>query len=146
MALETSLDCRSLALDHANRYSYSHPCTSKLASLLVFASGVSIPLGYEDLQQCPPKLFQAERLRDLGEPGCNLQGSSLNLPDGNTLGIGEVGVVQSQQFMSGDGSPSPEYLVVNWGIPGVGVSKIMSRETVSWATSDAGRWSIMNAT
>lgn len=100
---------------------------------------MSIPLGYEDLAQCPPDLFEAEDLRDLGEPGCNMQGSSLVLPDGTTLGIGEVGAVQGQQFMSGDGFQSPEYLVVNWGIPGVGVSKIMPEETVSWATSNAAR-------
>lgn len=116
--------------------------TLALAGLLLCScspGGVSIPLGYEDLAQCPPDLFEAEDLRDLGEPGCNMQGSSLVLPDGTTLGIGEVGAVQGQQFMSGDGFQSPEYLVVNWGIPGVGVSKIMPEETVSWATSNAAR-------
>lgn len=116
--------------------------TLALGSLLLCscsAGGVSIPLGYEELSHCTPELFEAEVLQDLGEPGCNLQGSSIVLPDGTTLGISEVGTVQSQQFMSGDGSQSPEYLVVNWGIPGVGVSKIMAGETVSWASSDAAR-------
>ena len=116
--------------------------TLALASLLLCScspTGVSIPLGYEDLVQCPPDLIEAEGLRDLGEPGCNLQGSSLVLPDGTTLGIGEVGAVQSQQFMSGEGAQSPEYLVVNWGIPGVGVSKIAPEETVSWATSEVAQ-------
>lgn len=102
--------------------------------------GVSIPLGHEDLPQCPPALIEANGLRDLGEPGCNLQGSSLVLPGGTTLEVGEVGAVQSQQFISSEGSQNSEYLVVNWGVPGVGVSKITSGETVSWATSDAARY------
>jgi hypothetical protein len=84
---------------------------------------------------------------DVGEPGCDLTGTSLTFAD-DTLGfavglppadgstpsltVPGVGAVLSQ----GDGD-GRELLIVNWGVPGVGVAAMEDQRLVAiWATSD----------
>lgn len=97
-------------------------------------SGVSVPPGFDGLDQCPPRSIAVEDLRAIGEPGCDLVGSSLTFPDGVSLPIYAVGEV----FSSSDSSArDDEHLIVNWGIPGVGVFTRDGDELLDlWATSD----------
>lgn len=97
-------------------------------------AGVSIPLGFEDLDQCPPRSIAVEDLRAIGEPGCDLVGSSVTFPDGVSLPIYDVGEVFSSSDSSAGGH---EHLIVNWGFPGVGVLTRDGDELLDlWATSD----------
>ena len=98
--------------------------------------GVSVPLGYDSLVQCEPRDIEAERMPEIGEPGCNLEGSSVIMPDGTQIILGQVGGVGSQQWFGSDGTGGTEYMSVNWGIPGAAVSKIGPTGAQSWATSD----------
>lgn len=94
--------------------------------------GVSIPPGAELLDPCTPRTFEVADLVAEGEPGCDLVGSSVHLPDGSWLGIREVGAVFSQQV----GTDAAEQRVVNWGVPGVGVSVVRDGVLVDlWASS-----------
>ena len=97
-------------------------------------AGVSIPPGSDAREQCPPRSIAVEDLRAIGEPGCDLVGSSLTFPDGASLPINAVGEV----FSSSDSSDGDhEHLIVNWGIPGVGVFTRDGNELLDlWATSD----------
>ncbi|MEU1970957.1 hypothetical protein ABZ477_04840 [Microbacterium sp. NPDC019599] len=97
-------------------------------------AGVSVPQGFDDLDQCPPRSIPVEDLREIGEPGCDLVGSSLTFPDGVSLPIYAVGEV----FSSADSSAgNREHLIVNWGTPGVGALTKDGDELLDlWATSD----------
>ncbi|WP_169583345.1 MULTISPECIES: hypothetical protein [Microbacterium] len=95
--------------------------------------GVSIPLGYESLDQCQPRSLAVENLRELGEPECNLAGSSLVFPDGYSLPTSNVGDVFSSTSSPGEHT----YLIVNWGVPGVGAFTVHGDELLGlWATCD----------
>jgi hypothetical protein len=110
--------------------------------------GVSIPPGAEDLAPCPVKQIPIGDLAAMGEPGCDLTGASLTFADEElafavgppaadgsapTLTIPSVGAVFSQG--NGDGR---ELLVVNWGVPGVGVALIEGGRLLAiWASSDS---------
>ena len=114
-----------------------------LAGLLAIAplsacapKGVSVPLGYDSLVQCEPRAIEAERMHEIGEPGCNLEGSSVIMPDGTQIRLGQVGGVGSQSWFGADGEGGTEYMSVNWGIPGAAVSQIGPTGAQSWATSD----------
>lgn len=109
--------------------------------------GVSIPSGAENLEPCPASQIPVGDLAAMGEPGCDLTGTSLTFggetlafavgpptADGSvpTLTIPSVGAVFSQ----GDGG-GRELLIANWGVPGVGVAAIEDRHLVAiWASSD----------
>jgi hypothetical protein len=96
--------------------------------------GVNVPLGSEELDQCPPRSIAVEDLHEIGEPGCNLVGSSLIFPDGQTLSIYGVGETFSSSY---SGAGEHDNVVVNWGIPGVGAYTQLGDELVDlWATSD----------
>ncbi len=99
--------------------------------------GVTIPPGWEDLVQCDASVIEAQTMDRMGEPGCDLRGSTIVLPDATAITVGEVGSTSSQQAFGPGGEAGPEYTMVNWGVPGVGVSKKGAGRTVSWATSDA---------
>ena len=87
-------------------------------------------------------------LAAMGKPGCDLAGTSLTFADETlafavgpptadgsapTLTVPSVGAVFSQ----GDGD-GRELLVVNWGVPGVGVAAIEDRRLLAiWASSDS---------
>lgn len=95
---------------------------------------VSVPLGFEDLDQCPPRSIAVEDLPEIGEPGCDLVGSSLTFPDGVSLPIYAVGEVFSSSHPS---AGDHEHLIVNWGVPGVGAFTKDGDELLElWATSD----------
>lgn len=76
-----------------------------------------------------------EDLGRAGAPGCDLAGSSLSLPDGmGTVTIPGAGEVFSQQTA---GTGAPQLLVVNWGVPGVGVATIGGGRLVDlWASTE----------
>lgn len=97
-------------------------------------TGVTIPPGSDQLKQCEPKALDVETLSSLGEPGCDLVGSTVRLPDGTALQIDEVGVVASHESPRDAGTT--ETLVVNWGVPGVAVSEIDENRLITqWASS-----------
>lgn len=93
--------------------------------------GVTIPNGSEELTRCDPQSISLADLAGDGEPGCDLEGSSVRASDGTILSIFEVGAVRAYQ---GDGY---EYTIVNWGVPGVGVSAVDDGTLVDvWASTD----------
>ncbi|MGC5172481.1 hypothetical protein ACLQ2Q_17740 [Microbacterium sp. DT81.1] len=114
------------------------------------ARGVSIPPGFEDLPTCPVAQVPISELSAMGEPGCDLAGTSLTFAedtlafavgppplDGGVpaLTIPSVGAVFSQ----GDGK-GRELLIVNWGVPGVAVAAIDDGRAVQmWASSAAAQ-------
>lgn len=96
--------------------------------------GVSIPLGSEELDQCLPRSIAVEDLREIGEPGCDLVGSSLIFPDGQSLQIYGVGEAFSSSY---SGAGEHDHLIVNWGIPGVGAFTRLGNDLLGlWATSE----------
>lgn len=104
-----------------------------LSACVAADRGVTIPPGYDQLEQCVPTTIDAEELSSLGEPGCDLVGSAVLLPDGTSLDINEVGVVSA---FGGASEPATEHILVNWGIPGVAVSVIKAERLVDqWQTS-----------
>jgi len=95
--------------------------------------GVMVPTGAELLEQCAPKILSVEDLRSRGEPGCNLLGSSVYLPDGPTLEVREVGAAFSHQSSS---TGSVEFQILNWGVPGIAVSTVDEGRLIDlWASS-----------
>lgn len=112
------------------------------------SGGVTIPSGSEDLPPCPVQRIPVEELSALGKPGCDLAGTSLVFENeaagfavgppstdssGPTLTVPAAGAVFSQG--NGEGR---ELLVINWGVPGVGVAAIEDERLLSiWASSDA---------
>lgn len=112
------------------------------------ARGVRVPPGAQGLATCSVAEIPIGELGARGEPGCDLVGTTLTFPDETaeyavgppssdgaapTLTIPAVGAVFSQ----GDGQ-GRELLIVNWGVPGVGVAAIESGRLVKlWASSEA---------
>lgn len=81
--------------------------------------GVTLPPGAEDLELCPVSEIEVTDLAAAGAPGCDLDGSTLRFPDGQRERIHTPGVVESTGFGPGG---DKIYMVVNWGVPGVGAS------------------------
>lgn len=95
--------------------------------------GVTVPTGAELLERCAPELLSVEDLASRGEPGCNLIGSSVYIPDGPTLEVRKVGAAFSHQSSS---TGSVEYQILNWGVPGIAVSTVDEGQLVDlWASS-----------
>lgn len=96
--------------------------------------GVTIPTGAELLERCAPELLNVEDLASRGEPGCDLIGSSVYIPEGPTLEVREVGAVISHQSTS---TGSVEYQILNWGVPGIAVSTVDEGRLIDlWASSE----------
>lgn len=93
--------------------------------------GVTVPPGWDQLAPCPIAQISIDDLSGIGEPGCDLTGSSLTFTNGSSaLTIPSVGAV----FSSGDGT-GRETLIVNWGVPGVGVATIDNHRLIQiWAS------------
>jgi len=114
------------------------------------ARGVSISPGSEDLSTCPVAQIPISELSAMGEPGCDLAGTSLTFAEDTlafavgppplgggapTLTVPSVGAVFSQ----GDGE-GRELLIVNWGVPGVAVAALDDGRAVQiWASSAAAK-------
>ncbi len=95
--------------------------------------GVTVPAGADLLEQCAPELLSVEDLASRGEPGCDLVGSSVYIPDGPTLDVWQVGTAFSHQSSS---TGSVEYQILNWGIPGIAVSTVDDGRLIDlWASS-----------
>ena len=103
------------------------------------AGGVSIPEGNENLQPCQHRVIPAAELSTLGEPGCDLEGSSVTTPDGRARAIGEVGGVASTSFGDPARNNEASTLIANWGVPGVAVSLITREGTETWARTETAR-------
>lgn len=108
---------------------------------IIFAScsprGVLIPPGSEDLLPCPPRVIPVEELREIGEPGCDLAGSSLVFPDDFVWPISEIGSAASFERVAQEKVLGVKYSMTNWGVPGVGVTRTLSgQETEFWASTD----------
>lgn len=96
-------------------------------------AGVLIPDGYDGLSQCEVRQYGVDELSALGEPHCDLEGSSVLFPDGTVAGIQEVGAVVVE---SDDALHGTEYHSVNWGVPGSAVAMIEDGTVHGvWATS-----------
>lgn len=88
--------------------------------------GVAVPPVPENFVSCEFRLIQAEELSGYGDPGCDLEGSSIVFSRGEYLEIGHIGsrggtVLPSRQ--------TREIRSTNWGTPGVGVT-IVDRGSV----------------
>lgn len=94
--------------------------------------GVTVPPGWDELEECDVMSVAAEDLAREGAPACDLAGSSLSFPSGmGMVTIPEVGEVFSRQV-----SGEPQILVVNWGVPGVGAASIDDGRVVDvWAST-----------
>ena len=97
------------------------------------ATGVLVPEGYEALNKCDVRQYGVAELPALGEPDCDLEGSTVLFPDGTLLKVQEVGSVLVE---TPDVAQGIDYHSVNWGVPGIAVA-IIQGGTVSgiWATS-----------
>lgn len=96
-------------------------------------TGVSIPAGWEDLAQCEVQQLRVEQLAAAGEPGCDLEGSSLIFPDGTTLVIEPVG---TNVGLQPDAARAIEFHALNWGVPGVGAALVKDGTVAAvWASS-----------
>ncbi len=103
-----------------------------LASCATGGQGVSVPEGWERLPKCPAATIAAEDLSTSASTDCDLEGSTVTLPDGTELAIGAVGDVRTHS--QGDGTTS---VVVNWGTPGAAVYAADGRRLMNvWSTSD----------
>lgn len=107
--------------------------------------GVDIPKGSENLQPCPQREIRVEDLPQIGKPGCDLAFSTVEFEGeyfdyaaggggGASVEIGPVGHISSPMKVV-DGK-TREVIVVNWGVPGVGVASIEDGKLRAiWATS-----------
>ncbi len=96
-------------------------------------TGVSIPEGSEDLAPCELQQLRVEALAAVGEPGCDLEGSSLIFPDGTILAIESVGTNVSLQP---DHTKAMEFHALNWGVPGVAAALVKDGTVAAvWASS-----------
>lgn len=96
------------------------------------SGGVTIPAGYEALEPCEPRILSVEELSVMEEPGCDLEGSTVVSPDGIGHLIGPVGNVGVNGFPMQD----LEYELVNWGVPGVTITRTAKGEPrTTWASS-----------
>lgn len=95
--------------------------------------GVTVPPGSELLEQCTPELFSVEDLASRGEPGCDLIGSSVRIPDGPIFEVREVGAAFSHQSSA---TGSVIFQILNWGVPGIAVSAVDGGQLIDlWASS-----------
>lgn len=105
-------------------------------SLLLSAcghEGVTVPPGANALTKCDVRQIPVEELASVGEPGCDLEGSSLLFPDGTTMEISPTGNVTGHQDSRFEGL---EFVIVNWGVPGVGAALVENLQLVDvWASS-----------
>lgn len=98
---------------------------------------MTVPAGGDDLDACPATTIAIEDLAAVGEPGCDLVGSTIALDDDLTLTVGSIGSVGSTATVSSDGDETSAVLV-NWGVPGVGVYTTRDgRLDRVWSTSPA---------
>lgn len=92
-----------------------------------------MPPGSDALSDCKVQQVRVVELAESGEPGCNLEGSSLLFPDGTTLEIAPVGNATGYEDSRSEGT---EFRIVNWGIPGVGASVTKDGHLVDlWAST-----------
>ena len=100
------------------------------------SGGVSVPPGAGDLEPCPVATIDVTSLAQMGEPGCNLAGSTLRFPTGEEFELGEPG--------SGGGITSSrmrthEVRAANWGIPGAGAVDITDGVVTVWGST---QWAV----
>jgi len=106
--------------------------TLLLASCAGGGQGVTVPEGWERLPDCPVATIPAEDLSTTGTSNCNLEGSSITLPDGTDIQIGAVGDVRTHS----EGNETTA-VVVNWGTPGAAVYVSDGKRLMNvWSTSD----------
>lgn len=99
-------------------------------STLLDPQGVLVPPGHESLRPCPIRVIAADDLDAQGEPGCDLTGSSIAI-DVMNFEIATIGASVGHCPSTG-----LEYQWNNWGIPGVGVAKIVDGQLVTiWAST-----------
>ena len=94
---------------------------------------MSIPAGWEDLARCEVQQLRVEELAAAGEPGCDLEGSSLIFPDGTTLVSEPVG---PNVGLQPDAAQAIEFQALNWGVPGVGAALVKDGAVAAvWASN-----------
>lgn len=96
--------------------------------------GVTVPDGAADLRPCPVRTIDVTALREMGEPGCNLEGSVLVFPNGREMTLGAPG----WNGGATDSSSGEWVRAAAWGVPGVGAAYITGRNVTVWgSTPDA---------
>ncbi|WP_144019026.1 hypothetical protein [Demequina sp. NBRC 110056] len=97
------------------------------------SEGVTVPPGADALDTCDSQRIEVVDLAGMGEPGCDLEGSSLVFPDGSTVEIEAVGNSSAFSTSSLEGV---EFYYGNWGVPGVSASVVESGQLVDlWAST-----------
>lgn len=112
--------------------------------------GVTVPPGYDALSTCTLTELPVSGLVNEGAPGCDLEGSSITFEDEDLEGRFDIDTIRTNP----DGAPAltisavgatsanedgqgRALLMVNWGLPGVGVALIDNGEVVEiWASTD----------
>ena len=100
------------------------------------SGGVSVPPGADELDPCPVATIGVTSLPQLGEPGCNLAGSTLLFPTGEEFEVEETGVAGG---MSSSRTPTHQIRAVNWGVPGVGAVDITDGVVTVWGST---QWAV----
>ena len=108
-----------------------------LASCSGGGVGVDIPLGADELAPCPATDIVVDDLGSGPAPDCDLAGSSIVFPGVASFGISDVGAVN--RYEGYDVAKGVSFHIVNWGVPGVGVSTSKDNKVVDiWgSTPDA---------
>lgn len=94
----------------------------------------AVPDGAEDLKTCSIRKIDVTALSEMGEPGCDLEGSILVFPNGHEMTLGAPGWnVGSTDSRSGEWVRAAA-----WGVPGVGAAYITDGNVTVWgSTPDA---------
>ena len=94
-------------------------------------SGVRVPPGAEELQPCPVRRIDVTTLGDMGEPGCDLAGTTLIFPGGKEILVGAPG-----WSGAATDSRSGEWVrAAAWGVPGVGAVQINGTTVTVWGST-----------
>lgn len=88
------------------------------------------------MDPCPVATIDVTSLPQLGEPGCNLAGSTLLFPTGEEYEVKDSGIAGT---MMDSRTPTRELRAVNWGIPGVGAVDITDGVVTVWGST---QWAV----
>jgi hypothetical protein len=104
------------------------------------STGVEIPPGWQNLKPCTYKrTIPVSHLADIGKPRCNMAGTAVELPDGQSAEVGSVGATNSWGYLTktDDAKVRHHFTIVNWGVPGTAVAEYDERGRLHtiWASS-----------
>ena len=95
---------------------------------------MDVPPGADELAPCPVTTIDVDGMGSDRAPGCDLEGSSVQISESLSFAIPAVGEVEVHEGVDVEG-----YCIVNWGVPGVGIASVKDSTAVNiWgSTPDA---------